>query len=204
MDKYENEGSPCVICGEESFGTGSAHIREKDGIWAVLAWLNILAVKNKGRTGDNLISVEDIVREHWSIYGRNYYSRHDYEECAEDGANKMMALLREKVKQFEKGERIHEDIEKVDDFQYVDPVDGSVTSKQGIRFIFRDKSRIIFRLSGTGSVGATIRIYIEKYEPDPEKHNLDTQEVLAPLIHMALELSKIKEFTGRNVPTVIT
>jgi len=205
MDKYEKEGSSGFICGEESFGTGSAHIREKDGIWAALAWLNILATQNIGKSKDSLVSVEDIVRNHWETYGRNYYSRHDYEECEEKGANNMMNNLRETLKNMKKGQKLDGyELAIADDFSYTDPVDGSVTAKQGIRFIFTDGSRIIFRISGTGSVGATIRIYFEKYEPDLEKHDLNTQDALQSLIQIALNLSKIQEHTGRTHPTVIT
>uniref|UniRef100_A0A0D9XIC3 phosphoglucomutase (alpha-D-glucose-1,6-bisphosphate-dependent) n=1 Tax=Leersia perrieri TaxID=77586 RepID=A0A0D9XIC3_9ORYZ len=167
------------ICGEESFGTGSDHIREKDGIWAVLAWLSILAHRNKDKkVGERLVSVEDVAREHWATYGRNFFSRYDYEECESESANKMMEHLRD--------------------------VDGSAVSKQGLRFVFTDGSRIIFRLSGTGSAGATIRVYIEQFESDASKHDLDAQIALKPLIDLALSISKLKDFTGRDKPTVIT
>lgn len=194
------------ICGEESFGTGSDHIREKDGIWAVLAWLSIIAYKNKDKKpGDKLVSVSDVVEEHWATYGRNFFSRYDYEECESEGANKMVEHLRSLISKSKPGEKFGSYALKfADDFTYTDPVDGSVASKQGVRFVFTDGSRIIFRLSGTGSAGATVRIYIEQYEPDASKHDLDAQEALKPLIDLALSVSKLKDFTGREKPTVIT
>ncbi|XP_078170661.1 phosphoglucomutase, cytoplasmic 2-like [Carex rostrata] len=203
----------CSICGEESFGTGSDHIREKDGIWAVLAWLSILAFKNKDRLqGDEkLISVEEIVQNHWSIYGRHYYTRYDYENVESAGANELMNSL---VKlQYDLGElnvlirKIKPEVSfviKADEFEYKDPVDGSISSKQGIRFIFNDGSRLIYRLSGTGSAGATIRVYIEQYEKDPTKTGRDAQEALSPLVDVAISMSKMEQFTGRTAPTVIT
>ncbi|KAF8380370.1 hypothetical protein HHK36_027855 [Tetracentron sinense] len=194
------------ICGEESFGTGSDHIREKDGIWAVLAWLSLIAYRNKDKKpGEKLISVSDIVMEHWATYGRNFFSRYDYEECESEGANKMIGYLRDLVSKSKAGEKYGNYIlQFVDDFTYTDPVDGSVASKQGIRFVFTDGSRIIFRLSGTGSAGATVRIYVEQFEPDVSKHDMDAQTALKPLIDLALSVSKLKEFTGREKPTVIT
>ncbi|KAI4351835.1 hypothetical protein L6164_006145 [Bauhinia variegata] len=194
------------ICGEESFGTGSDHIREKDGIWAVLAWLSILAQANKGKKpGEKLMSVSDIVKKHWETYGRNFFSRYDYEECESEGANKMVEYLREFISKSKPGDKFGSySLQFADDFTYTDPVDGSVVSKQGVRFVFTDGSRIIFRLSGTGSAGATIRVYIEQFEPDASKHDLDAQTALKPLIDLALSVSKLKEFTGREKPTVIT
>ncbi|CAA7410994.1 unnamed protein product [Spirodela intermedia] len=194
------------ICGEESFGTGSDHIREKDGIWAVLAWLSILAYRNKEKKpGEKLVSVSDIVKEHWAIYGRNFFSRYDYEECESEGANQMIDHLREILAASKPGTKYgNYSLRFADDFTYTDPVDGSVASKQGVRFVFTDGSRIIFRLSGTGSAGATIRIYVEQFEPDASKHDEDAQEALKPLIDLALSLSKLKDFTGREQPTVIT
>ncbi|KAL9240409.1 hypothetical protein vseg_014634 [Gypsophila vaccaria] len=194
------------ICGEESFGTGSDHIREKDGIWAVLAWLSIIAYRNREKKPEErLVSVADVVKEYWATYGRNFFSRYDYEECESDGANKMVEYLRDLISKSKKGD-IYGDyvLQFADDFYYEDPVDGSVASKQGIRFVFTDGSRIIYRLSGTGSAGATVRIYIEQYEPDVSKHDLDAQIALKPLIDLALSVSKLKEFTGREKPTVIT
>ena len=190
------DADKATLCGEESFGTGSNHVREKDGLWAVLFWLNILAVKQQ--------SVEDIVRDHWRTYGRNYYSRHDYEEVASDPANTLMENLRSGVgsmkgKQFGKYE-----VEYADDFSYTDPVDSSVSQKQGIRIGFTDGSRIVFRLSGTGTKGATLRLYLESYEEDATNHNQDTQEALGDLITIADEIAKIQGLTGRDKPTVIT
>ncbi|KAL3650462.1 hypothetical protein CASFOL_006865 [Castilleja foliolosa] len=194
------------ICGEESFGTGSDHIREKDGIWAVLAWLSIIAYRNKDKKpGEKLISLSDVVMEHWATYGRNFFSRYDYEECESEGANQMIGYLRDLIDKSKAGDKYGSyTLQFADDFTYTDPVDGSVVSKQGIRFVFTDGSRIIFRLSGTGSAGATVRIYVEQFEPDASKHDVDAQIALKPLIDLALSISKLKEFTGREQPTVIT
>ncbi|KAL9456942.1 hypothetical protein AB3S75_006055 [Citrus x aurantiifolia] len=202
----------CSICGEESFGTGSDHIREKDGIWAVLAWLSILAHKNKENLdGGKLVTVEDIVRKHWATYGRHYYTRYDYENVDAGAAKELMANLVKmqsslpEVNDIVKG--IRSDVSKVvnaDEFEYKDPVDGSISKHQGIRYLFEDGSRLVFRLSGTGSEGATIRLYIEQYEKDPSKIGRDSQEALAPLVEVALKLSKMEQFTGRSAPTVIT
>ncbi|PKI78174.1 phosphoglucomutase, cytoplasmic [Punica granatum] len=202
----------CSVCGEESFGTGSDHIREKDGIWAVLAWLSILAYKNKDNlNGEKLVTVEDIVRQHWATYGRHYYTRYDYENVDAGAAKELMAYLVKlqsslsEVNDIVKG--VRSDISKVvhaDEFEYKDPVDGSVSKHQGIRYLFEDGSRLVFRLSGTGSEGATIRLYIEQYEKDSSKTGRDSQEALAPLVDVALKLSKMQEFTGRSAPTVIT
>ncbi|KAL4236477.1 Phosphoglucomutase-1 [Mactra antiquata] len=190
------------LCGEESFGTGSDHIREKDGLWAVLAWLSVLANKKQ--------SVEDVIMQHWTTYGRNFYTRYDYENCESDPANQMMKNLNCFVadsgninKSFTSGDKTYT-IEKIDNFSYTDPVDASVSKNQGIRIIFADGSRIIFRLSGTGSSGATIRLYIEGYESDPKTFTQSPQDVLKPLINIALEISKLQELTGRDKPTVIT
>ena len=200
------DAGKCSICGEESFGTGGDHVREKDGLWAVLAWLSILAYKNKEvPEGGKLVTVEDVAMEHWAKYGRNFFSRYDYEECDSGAANKMMDGVREAIKNSPKGTKIGEyEVELADEFSYTDPIDGSVASKQGLRFVFSDGSRIIFRLSGTGSSGATIRLYIEQYSDDTSKHGMDAQEALAPIIKTALELSKLQEITGREKPTVIT
>lgn len=202
----------CSVCGEESFGTGSDHVREKDGIWAVLAWLSILAHKNKDNlSGEKLVSVEDIVRQHWATYGRHYYTRYDYENVDAGGAKELMASLvnlqsnLDEVNKIVKG--VHSDVSSVvkgDEFEYKDPVDGSVSKHQGIRYMFEDGSRLVFRLSGTGSEGATIRVYIEQYVKDSSKISRDSQEALKPLVDVALKLSKMKEFTGRSEPTVIT
>lgn len=194
------------ICGEESFGTGSDHIREKDGIWAVLAWLSIIAHRNKDKKpGEKLISVSDVVKEFWATYGRNFFSRYDYEECESEGANKMIEYLRDSVSKSKPGDKYGSYVlQFADDFKYTDPVDGSMVSKQGVRFVFTDGSRIIYRLSGTGSAGATVRVYIEQFEPDFTKHDVDAQIALRPLIDLALSVSKLKDFTGRDKPTVIT
>uniref|UniRef100_A0A8C5IGY8 Phosphoglucomutase 1 n=1 Tax=Junco hyemalis TaxID=40217 RepID=A0A8C5IGY8_JUNHY len=184
------------LCGEESFGTGSDHIREKDGLWAVLAWLSILAARKQ--------SVEDIMKDHWQKYGRNFFTRYDYEEVDADAANKMMKDLEAVMfdrsfvgKQLSSGDKVYT-VEKADNFEYNDPVDGSVSRNQGLRLIFSDGSRIIFRLSGTGSAGATVRLYIDSYEKDAQKINQDPQVMLAPLISIALKLSQLHERTGRS------
>ncbi|KAL5763210.1 hypothetical protein ACOSP7_019474 [Xanthoceras sorbifolium] len=202
----------CSVCGEESFGTGSDHIREKDGIWAVLAWLSIIAYKNKENlSGGKLVTVEDIVRNHWATYGRHYYTRYDYENVDAGAAKELMSYLVKlqssipEVNKIVKG--IRSDVSNVahaDEFEYKDPVDGSISKHQGIRYLFEDGSRLVFRLSGTGSEGATIRLYIEQYEKDSSKIGRDSQEALAPLVDVALKLSKMQEFTGRSAPTVIT
>jgi phosphoglucomutase len=191
------------VCGEESFGTGSDHIREKDGVWAVLAWLSIIEFHNRGN-GGKLVSVEDIVTRHWAEYGRNYYSRYDYENVESTGAEQLMAHLVEHTTKMTAGKsKLGEfTIATADEFSYTDPVDHSVSTHQGIRFIFSDGSRIVFRLSGTGSVGATIRLYVEKY--DNKNTALATKDAIKDLIDIALDLSKMKEFTGREAPTVIT
>ncbi|XP_077236047.1 phosphoglucomutase, cytoplasmic-like [Tasmannia lanceolata] len=202
----------CSICGEESFGTGSDHIREKDGIWAVLAWLSILALKNKDNlNGGKLVTVEDIVRQHWATYGRHYYTRYDYENVDAGAAKELMSYLVKlqsslpDVNKIIKG--IRSDVSNVvqaDEFEYKDPVDSSISKHQGIRYLFEDGSRLVFRLSGTGSEGATIRVYIEQYEKDSSKIGRDSQEALSPLVEVALKLSKMQEYTGRSAPTVIT
>lgn len=183
-----------TLCGEESFGTGSDHVREKDGLWAVLMWLNVLAARREG--------VADIVKAHWARYGRNYYSRHDYEGIDTAAANALMEHLRglDLAGTALGGHMVAFN----DDFAYTDPVDGSTSTGQGIRIVFADGSRIVFRLSGTGTEGATLRVYIERYEPDPAKQLLDPQEALADLIRIAREVAEITERTGRAEPTVIT
>lgn len=185
-----------TICGEESAGTGSSHVREKDGLWAVLLWLNVLASRGE--------SVQDIVRQHWASYGRNFYSRHDYEEVDSDAANGLVDALRAKLPTLP-GTMIGAlKVEKADDFAYHDPVDHSESKKQGIRIMFEGGSRVVFRLSGTGTSGATLRVYIERYEPDSSNHGIETQDALADLIAAAEELAGIKARTGRDAPTVIT
>ncbi|KAK9840335.1 hypothetical protein WJX74_007855 [Apatococcus lobatus] len=197
------DAGKCSVCGEESFGTGSDHVREKDGLWAVLAWLSILATKNQGK--DKLVTIKDVAFEHWATYGRNFFSRYDYEGVDSAAANKLMEHVEGIANSSSKGTKFGDyELASADNFEYKDPIDGSVASKQGLRFVFSDGSRIIFRLSGTGSAGATIRMYIEQYSADTSKHGLDAQEALAPIIKIALDLSKLKEFTGREKPTVIT
>ena len=181
-----------TICGEESFGTGSSHVREKDGLWAVLMWLNILAKRRQ--------SVAEIVHAHWREYGRNFYSRHDYEEIAADAANGLMTALRDQLASLPGKHGIN----SADDFAYDDPVDKSRTASQGIRLLFEDGSRIVYRLSGTGTAGATLRVYLERYEPDASRHDIDTQEALADLIALSRSIAGIVQRTGRDAPTVIT
>lgn len=185
-----------TICGEESAGTGSSHVREKDGLWAVLLWLSILAARRE--------SVSEIVTKHWATYGRNYYSRHDYEEVDAAGANALMEELREKLASLPGTQVSGLTIETADDFAYHDPVDGSVSVQQGIRILFEGGSRVVFRLSGTGTSGATLRVYIERYEPDTASHGIDTQAALADLIAAADEIAGIRRHTGRELPSVIT
>ncbi len=185
-----------TICGEESAGTGSNHVREKDGLWAVLLWLNILAARRQ--------PVAQIVREHWRIFGRNYYSRHDYEEVDPAAANGLMAHLRSQLPALPGQVLAGGTISAADDFSYHDPVDGSVSAHQGIRVLYADGSRVVFRLSGTGTSGATLRVYIERFEPDAARQDEDTQAALAPLIADAETLAGIKERTGRGAPSVIT
>ena len=185
-----------TLCGEESFGTGSSHVREKDGLWAVLFWLNILAIKRQ--------SVEQIVKRHWLQFGRNVYSRHDYEDLPLDAANGVIEHLRSHFTAFTGKTYGQYTIKACDDFSYTDPIDASVSTKQGLRILFTDGSRIVFRLSGTGTSGATLRIYLEAFEPDTNKHDLDAQTALAEMIQIALQLSELKQRTGRDTPTVIT
>jgi phosphoglucomutase len=185
-----------TLCGEESFGTGSNHIREKDGLWAVLFWLNILAVREQ--------SVEEIVKEHWQIYGRNYYSRHDYEDVNSDRAHALIDVLGQRLPSLKGKQLGRYRVEYSDDFSYTDPIDSSVSDHQGIRIGFTDGSRIVFRLSGTGTHGATLRIYLESFEPNPAYQNQDPQRALKDLIEIADELAHIHELTRRSKPTVIT
>ncbi len=185
-----------TVCGEESFGTGSDHVREKDGLWAVLFWLNIVAARKQ--------SVKEIVEAHWAEYGRNYYSRHDYEGVETDSANALVAALRAKLDSLP-GTKINGlTVSAADDFAYHDPIDHSVSKNQGIRILFTGGSRIVFRLSGTGTSGATLRLYVERYEPDASRHSIETQAALADLIAAAEEVAEIKRYTGMNEPTVIT
>ncbi|CAB3359673.1 Hypothetical predicted protein [Cloeon dipterum] len=192
------------LCGEESFGTGSDHIREKDGVWAVLAWLSVLA-----HTG---LGVEQLLKQHWARFGRNFFTRYDYEGCESDPCNKMMAELEAKAIEpsfvgtpltAASSGKVYT-VAKGDNFEYTDPIDNSVAKGQGIRVLFSDGSRVIYRLSGTGSAGATVRLYIDSYESDSSKHSLDAEEMLGPLVEIALQLSRLEHFTGRSKPTVIT
>jgi phosphoglucomutase len=185
-----------TICGEESAGTGSNHVREKDGLWAVLLWLNILAVRRE--------SMIAIAEAHWKTYGRNYYARHDYEGVDSEAANGLMEHLRGRM-QAMVGERLHNlAIEQVDDFEYLDPVDSSVSKQQGVRILFTGGSRAVFRLSGTGTSGATLRVYMERYEPADGNLSLTVERALAPIIAAAGELAEIKVRTGRAKPDVVT
>ncbi len=185
-----------TICGEESFGTGSDHVREKDGLWAILLWLNILAVRKQ--------SVAGILAEHWAKYGRNYYSRHDFEAIASDKADTMFAALRAMLADLPGREVEGMTIAEADDFAYADPVDASVSKAQGVRVIFGDGSRIVFRLSGTGTEGATLRVYLERYAAGPGGLDLDAQEALGPVIRAAHQIAAIEAHTGRSAPNVIT
>ncbi|MDD2834411.1 MAG: alpha-D-glucose phosphate-specific phosphoglucomutase [Methylotenera sp.] len=185
-----------TLCGEESFGTSSSHVREKDGLWAVLFWLNIIAVKGLG--------VEAILKAHWREFGRNVYSRHDYESIPTEAANAVIAHIKSQFSSLPGQSFGSYVVDKCDDFSYHDPIDGSVSSNQGIRILFTDGSRIVFRLSGTGTEGATLRIYLEAFEPDRAKHHLDAQVALAEMIKIGLQISQLVEKTGRATPTVIT
>ena len=185
-----------TICGEESAGTGSDHVREKDGIWAVLLWLNILAARKQ--------SVAAIMADHWATYGRNYYARHDYEAIAKDRADALMAALRDKLTTLPGTSNSGGTISSADDFAYTDPTDGSISQNQGIRILFEDGSRIVFRLSGTGTEGATLRVYIERYVASDGDLSVETAAALAPLIAAAQEVAEISGFTGMDSPSVIT
>jgi phosphoglucomutase len=185
-----------TICGEESAGTGSNHVREKDGLWAVLLWLDILAARRQ--------SVDHIVREHWATYGRNYYTRHDFEEVDSANANDLIKSLREKLPKL-KGEVFGAlEVAAADDFAYHDPVDGSDSASQGLRVMFADGSRIVYRLSGTGTAGATLRVYIERFEPDVARQDLETQGALGDLIDLSRRLARVGTYLGRETPSVIT
>jgi phosphoglucomutase len=185
-----------TLCGEESFGTGSDHVREKDGLWAVLFWLNLIAIKRQ--------PVADIVHEHWQKFGRDIYCRHDYEAVETPIANSIVEHLRNQLPTLP-GQSFGEYVVKyADEFSYEDPIDGSISKNQGIRIGFENGSRIVFRLSGTGTVGATLRIYIERFEADAAKHDQDAQEALGELIILAEQLCEVKKRTGRTEPDVIT
>ena len=185
-----------TLCGEESAGTGSNHVREKDGLWAILYWLNILAVRNE--------SVEQIVSEHWRHFGRNVYSRHDYEAIASDKAATLFAELRQKLPMLPGTAFDGLRVKAADDFCYIDPVDGSRSEQQGVRILLDDGSRVVFRLSGTGTEGATLRVYLERYVADPKQHNVPLQQALAPLVAIAEQVARIATITGRNVPDVMS
>jgi len=190
------DAGKATLCGEESFGTGSNHIREKDGIWAVLFWLNILAVRQQ--------PLEQIVREHWQMFGRNFYSRHDYEAVASDRAKALVDHVQAQLPTLPGKTFGSYTVEYADNFSYTDPVDGSTSQNQGIRIGFTDGSRLVLRLSGTGTQGATLRLYLESYEPNIAKHTLDPQVALGDLIAIAEEIAHIREYTGMDKPTVIT
>ena len=185
-----------TLCGEESFGTSSSHVREKDGLWAVLFWLNILAKK--------ATSVEQVMMAHWAEFGRNVYSRHDYESIPTEAANNVIAHIKAQFSSLPNQVFGSYTVKTSDDFSYHDPIDGSISNNQGIRILFTDGSRIVFRLSGTGTEGATIRIYLEAFDPDTKNHHLDAQVALAEMIKIALQISQLVEKTGRVAPTVIT
>jgi len=185
-----------TLCGEESFGTGSDHVREKDGLWAVLFWLNLLAVRK--------MSVQEIVHEHWRRFGRNFYTRYDYEEVDAKAASVLMDHLQARLADLPGSVLDGYTIDYADNFAYTDPVDGSVSEKQGVRIGFTDGSRIVYRLSGTGTAGATLRVYLEAYEPDTEKQDRETDAVMQPLVGIATGLAEIEARTGRREPTVIT
>jgi phosphoglucomutase len=196
------------VCGEESFGTGSNHVREKDGLWAVLAWLSVLAHRNP-RGDAPLVGIPQIVEGHWRKYGRNYYARYDYEGVETERANAVMAGMTARLSEGQatwvRGQDLDGRVpERADVFEYKDPIDGSVSKNQGIRFLFADGSRIIFRLSGTGVSGATSRLYLEQYEPPQGDIARNALDVVKPLANLALALSDLPELTGRDSPSVIT
>ncbi|MBE9028260.1 alpha-D-glucose phosphate-specific phosphoglucomutase [filamentous cyanobacterium LEGE 11480] len=190
------DAGKATLCGEESFGTGSNHVREKDGLWAVLFWLNIIAVRGQ--------SVEEILKEHWQTYGRNVYSRHDYEAVNAEKASKLMEQLRGALGTLPGRTFGNYEVQYADDFSYTDPIDGSISNRQGVRIGFKDGSRMVFRLSGTGTQGATLRLYLESYEADTSKHGEDPQVALGELIAIADEIAGVREYTGMDKPTVIT
>lgn len=185
-----------TLCGEESFGTGSNHVREKDGLWAVLFWLNLIAAKG--------MSVKEILFEHWKKFGRNFYSRHDYEDLPIEAARDVIETVRGRFGDLPGSSLGEYKVLFCDDFSYEDPIDGSLSRGQGLRIVFTDGSRIVFRLSGTGTQGATLRIYLESFESDASKHAMDAQEALSDLVAIAKEISNLEEKTGREAPTVIT
>jgi phosphoglucomutase len=185
-----------TLCGEESFGTGSDHVREKDGLWAVLFWLNIIAARGE--------SVAAIVQQHWRQYGRDYYTRHDYEAIASDAAQTLVEGLRRRLDVFTGQAFGNYRVELADDFAYTDPVDGSRSQQQGVRLLMHGGARIVYRLSGTGTEGATLRVYVEAHETDPARQDADPQIALAELISLAGELAGIEQYTGRSRADVVT
>ena len=185
-----------TICGEESFGTGSNHVREKDGLWAVLFWLQVLAVKQ--------CSVSELVQNHWKEYGRNYYSRHDYEAIPSSTANKIFDNLSSQLQTLKGNKFAGNFVKEADNFSYIDPVDKSLSNNQGLRIILEDNSRIILRLSGTGTKGSTLRLYFEKYSSPQENLTLNPQIALKPLIENLNNLLNITNLTKMDKPTVIT
>jgi len=197
------------ICGEESFGTGSDHIREKDGMWAIVAWLNIIAAENKTKPG---AGINDILQAHYDVYGRNFFSRYDYEEVSSEGATKLVANLNNYMyesKDFtgsqhkaSNGEEFT--VSEITNFSYTDPIDASVSKNQGHIIMFSDGSRVVFRLSGTGSQGATVRMYVERYSKDSTQYKKQPADGLKGLIEVALKISKLREHLQRDEPTVIT
>lgn len=190
------DANKATLCGEESFGTGSNHLREKDGLWAVLFWLNIIAATKK--------SIRQIMKEHWHTYGRNYYSRHDYENVDAEKAHELMSNLERKLPQLAGTKLGRYTVAYGDDFSYTDPIDKSTSKNQGLRIGFEDGSRIVFRLSGTGTHGATVRVYMEQFEPDASLQNKDAQVALKDLMTIAEETAQIHKYTGMEKPTVIT
>ena len=185
-----------TLCGEESAGTGSNHVREKDGVWAVLLWISILAARRQ--------SVQEIAREHWASHGRNYYTRHDYEDLDTPTAQALMKALAERLPGLAGHMLGGRRVAQADDFSYTDPVDASVSKNQGLRIVFDDGARIVFRLSGTGTTGSTLRVYIERYEADPAQLAQDTQAALAGLIALADDIAQIRARSGRTRPDVVT
>jgi phosphoglucomutase len=185
-----------TLCGEESFGTGSDHVREKDGLWAVLFWLNLIAVKKQ--------TVSEIVRSHWSKYGRDYFTRHDFEAVDSANAQEMIGHLKAKLVSLPGQIVTGVEIESADDFEYIDPIDNSKVSEQGVRIYLKNGGRVVFRLSGTGTEGATLRLYIDCYQSNSELLDQETQIALNSLIKVAEAVAGIKHFTGREKPDVIT
>jgi len=190
------DAGKATLCGEESFGTSSNHVREKDGIWAALFWLNLLAIEGK--------EVSQMLQEHWQVFGRTFYTRHDYEGLDSTAAEELMEHLRKTVPDLTGGRFGAREVTLADDFAYKDPVDGSKSERQGVRLMFGDGARIVYRLSGTGTAGATLRVYIERWERDSKNFSVNTQTTLEDLIALARHIAQIESRTGRNQPTVIT